>query len=323
MTEQEINNIISQGEGYHSEFKVSIPSKVRDLTEEICAFANSAGGKLILGVDDQNILHGLTISNAQKSSIQNSINEISPPVDCTIEVYSVENKQIVVIDVKSSNNKPHVFLGVIYVRIGPNTQKLTTAEQMRDFFQQADKIHFDEKPCKEFDVLRDFDESHFKEFRSESGMPESIPDDQILRNLQVYAAEDIFKSGAVLFFAKKPEKFFEQAIIRCVAFRGETKRFIDDDKIFVGPLPYQFRQAINWVRGKINVGYDIEGQGSKARVEIWEISESVFKEAIFNALAHRDYYEKGAVTTIEVYDDRIEISNPGGLLSAVKGEFGK
>lgn len=194
---------------------------------------------------------------------------------------------------------------------------------MRDFFQQADKIHFDEKPCKEFDVLRDFDESHFKEFRSESGMPESIPDDQILRNLQVYAAEDIFKSGAVLFFAKKPEKFFEQAIIRCVAFRGETKRFIDDDKIFVGPLPYQFRQAINWVRGKINVGYDIEGQGSKARVEIWEISESVFKEAIFNALAHRDYYEKGAVTTIEVYDDRIEISNPGGLLSAVKGEFGK
>ncbi|MFM7547051.1 MAG: ATP-binding protein [Synechococcales cyanobacterium] len=57
---------------------------------------------------------------------------------------------------------------------------------------------------------------------------------------------------------------------------------------------------------------------------MWEIPETVFKEAIINALAHRDYYDKGAVINIEVFDDRVEISNPGGLVSAIpESEFGK
>ena len=58
------------------------------------------------------------------------------------------------------------------------------------------------------------------------------------------------------------------------------------------------------------------------RKEIWEIPLAVFKEAIINALSHRDYYEMGAVTMVEIYDDRVEISNPGGLLLAVKKQFG-
>lgn len=78
------------------------------------------------------------------------------------------------------------------------------------------------------------------------------------------------------------------------------------------------------LKGKLNVRYDIEGAGSQPRKEIWEIPETVFKEAIMNALAHRDYYEKGARITIELFADRIEISNPGGLVSGIpKNEFGK
>ena len=62
--------------------------------------------------------------------------------------------------------------------------------------------------------------------------------------------------------------------------------------------------------------YEIEAQGSGPRKEILEIPEIVFKEAIINALAHRDYYEKGAKIHIEIFDNRVEISNPGGLVSA-------
>ncbi len=74
---------------------------------------------------------------------------------------------------------------------------------------------------------------------------------------------------------------------------------------------------MQWLKGKLNVSYDIEGQGGGPRKEIWEIPETVFKEAIINALSHRDYYDKGAVINIEVFDDRVEISNPGGLVSAI------
>ena len=74
----------------------------------------------------------------------------------------------------------------------------------------------------------------------------------------------------------------------------------------------------------MDVRYDIEGAGSQPRKELWEIPETVFKEAIINALAHRDYYEKGARITIELFEDRVEISNPGGLVSGIpRNEFGK
>lgn len=83
----------------------------------------------------------------------------------------------------------------------------------------------------------------------------------------------------------------------------------------------QYEQAMQWLKGKLSVRYKIEGSGP--RKEIWEIPETAFKEAIINALSHRDYYDKGARITIELFKDRVEISNPGGLTSAISlAEFG-
>ncbi|MEQ9218908.1 MAG: ATP-binding protein [Cyclobacteriaceae bacterium] len=116
----------------------------------------------------------------------------------------------------------------------------------------------------------------------------------------------------------------EKAVIRCVAFEGYDKRTIMDSKDFSGPLHTQYTQTIQWLKNKLDVRYDIEGEGSGPRKEIWEIPETVFKEAIINALSHRDYYEKGARITVELFKDRVEISNPGGLISGIKkSEFGK
>lgn len=78
------------------------------------------------------------------------------------------------------------------------------------------------------------------------------------------------------------------------------------------------------VASKLNVRYDIESEGAKPRRELWEIPETVFKEAIINSLAHRDYYDKGGRITVELFDNRVEISNPGGLVIAIsRNEFGK
>jgi ATP-dependent DNA helicase RecG len=77
---------------------------------------------------------------------------------------------------------------------------------------------------------------------------------------------------------------------------------------------------MTWIQEKLQVAYIIEGTGP--RKEVWEIPLTVFKEAIINALSHRDYYEQGAATTIEVFDDRVEITNPGGLLLGVAKDFG-
>jgi ATP-dependent DNA helicase RecG len=88
LTSSDIESIVQAGEGYNAEFKIRVPKKVRELSEEICAFANSAGGILLIGVSDDNVIHGVEIDNRKHSSIQNSINEINPHL--TTEIYEVD-----------------------------------------------------------------------------------------------------------------------------------------------------------------------------------------------------------------------------------------
>lgn len=324
LTEIELKSIISSGEGYNAEFKLNFPSKVKEITEEICAFANAAGGTLLIGVDDKNNIKGISFDNSKRSSLQNSIGEISPSFHCDIYTVEIDGKEIVVIEVPSGESKPYVHSGAIYVRQGPNSQKLTTVEEMRDFFQQADRIYFDEAPCKTIDIKLDIPNENIRQFRELAGLNNAIDDEQVFSNLKLFTKDSFLKNGAVLFFAQDPEIFFEKAVVRCVAFEGIDKRFIIDDKIMTGTIYQQFLQSMEWLKGKLDVRYDIEGAGSKPRNELWEIPETVFKEAIINALAHRDYYEKGARITIELFSDRVEISNPGGLVSGIpRNEFGK
>ncbi len=320
----EIKSIIASGEGYNAEFKVSIPSKTKEITEEVCAFANASGGVVLIGVDDTNTIKGITIDNAKRSAIQNSINEISPVLKCDFNIVEIDGKDIAVIEVPSGQNKPYVLSGAIYVRQGPNSQKLTTVEEMRDFFQQADKIYFDDAICKEANIEDDIAKENINTFRFEAGLVNVTSNEQLFTNLKLVTNDGQLKNGTVLFFGSNPEKFFEKAVIRCVAFDGIDKRYIVDDKLMTGTLYQQYQKSMIWLKSKLNVRYDIEGEGGKPRKELWEIPETAFKETIINSLAHRDYYDKGARITIEVFDDRVEISNPGGLVSAVpRSEFGK
>lgn len=320
----EIKSIIASGEGYNAEFKVSIPGNVKGITEEVCAFANASGGVVLIGVDDANNIKGVTIDNAKRSAIQNSINEISPALKCDFNMVEVDGKNIAVIEVPSGQNKPYVLSGAIYVRQGPNSQKLTTVEEMRDFFQQADKIYFDDATCKDANIDEDIAKENIKTFRFEAGLVNATSDEQLFTNLKLITNDGQLKNGTVLFFGSNPEKFFEKAVIRCVVFDGIDKRYIVDDKVMTGTLYQQYQQSMIWLKSKLDVRYDIEGEGGKPRKELWEIPETAFKETIINSLAHRDYYDKGARITIEVFDDRVEISNPGGLVSAVpRSEFGK
>ena len=158
-------------------------------------------------MDDFNIIQGVTIDNARRSAIQNSIREISPALNCSLEVVTVDGKEVGVLEVESGPNKPYVLSGAIFVRIGSNTQKLTTAEEMRDFFQQADRIYFDEMACNGFNAETDIDENNLNEFRSEADISSSISNVQLLQNLKLFTSDGKFKSGAALFFGKNPEAY--------------------------------------------------------------------------------------------------------------------
>ncbi len=105
---------------------------------------------------------------------------------------------------------------------------------MRDFFQQSDRIYFDECPCADFAPNNDLDKNYFEEFRLSSGLYHSVSTDQIIKNLKLLTSAGKFKNGGVLFFGLHPENYIEKAVIRCVAFEGTNKTQILDDKVYGG-----------------------------------------------------------------------------------------
>lgn len=321
LTEKDIRELVHGGEGFNVDFKRSVPSKVRDIAEEVCSFANSAGGYVLIGVDNGNQIVGVEIDNNKRSAIQDAIGEISPMLHYDMYRVEVDGKNVWVIDVPSGKSKPYFFSGSTYIREGANCQKLTNVDEIRNVFQRNDRIYFDAIPLPKVDLSKELDEDNFREFRYAAGIGMGVSDEQVLENLQVYDENDNVKSGGVLFFAKHPENIYFHAVIRCVLFKGTDKVYILDDKTFGGPLLQQYTRAIEWLKGKLQVAYEMEGTGP--RKETWEIPLSVFKESIINALSHRDYYEQGASIMIEMYDDRVEITNPGDLLPVVAKNFGR
>lgn len=153
-----------------------------------------------------------------------------------------------------------------------------------------------------------------------ANLSDTLPLGSLFESLELLTEDGVAKNAAVLFFGRDPERKFPHAVIRCLRFKGLDKVHIIDDKTFGGPLYQQYLDALSWIESKLEVEYIIKGTGP--RQEIWEIPLDVFKEAIMNAICHRDLYEEGATVMVEVYDDRVEISNPGGLLPIVAAEFG-
>jgi ATP-dependent DNA helicase RecG len=192
---------------------------------------------------------------------------------------------------------------------------------MREFFEQSGRIHFDEASCPEFNYPDDIDDETFREFCQRASINATVPREQILRSLQIFDKDGIIKKGGVLFFGKRPENYFYQAITRCVRFKGTTKTFIIDDKTYGGSLLNQYTQASNWLQDKMEVAYIIDDMGPHK--EKWELPLPALREALINAICHREYYEMGANIMVEVYDDRVTITNPGGLLPLVAENFGE
>ena|ERR1035437_3703996 len=323
MTLEELELLIQEGEGYNVEYKQSFPSKLSDLATELCAFANANGGVLLVGIDDKQNVVGITLDNVKRSRVQDVINLIDPELYIKVSEQKIDGKVVLCFECPIGEQKPYAVSGTIYVRNGPNSEKVTSIEQMRRFFQHSDSIFFDMAPCTTFKYPEDFDAEYFKEFAGKAGMTVNISQLGLLGNLRLTAINNQLTNAAVLFFARNVQLHIEHAIIRCVLFKGVDKRYILDTKEMKGNLVLQYEEALKYIISKLNLRYEIENQKGGPRKELLEIPETVFREALANAICHRSYYDRGAVTMVEIYDNRVEISNPGGLISAItQQEFG-
>lgn len=265
----QIQELVKGGEGYNVDFKRSVPSKVKEISDEVASFANAAGGYVLIGVDNNNQIIGAEIDNNKRSAIQDTIGEISPALRCEFYPVDVEGKQVWVIDVPSGKDKPYITGGVIYVREGANCQKLRSAEEIRAFFAECAKIFYDAIPCRWFNIDKDIEPRNLQTFMEMANLSDTLPLRRLFESLELLTEEGIAKNATALFFGREPEHKFPHAIIRCLRFKGLDKVHIIDDKTFGSPLYQQYINALSWIESKLEVEYIIKGTGP--REEIWEI----------------------------------------------------
>ena len=119
-----------------------------------------------------------------------------------------------------------------------------------------------------------------------------------------------FRNAGVLFFAKNVRHFFHQAYITCLLAKGTDKVHVLDRKDFDGGIVADIEEALRFVERNTRLAYRIE---SLRRENIPEYPMKALREAITNAVMHRDWFVEGASVFVEIYTDRIEVVGPGGL----------
>ncbi len=305
----ELMPLLQAGEGYHTEFKQNLD---KSFVEEACAFANSGGGRILLGVADNGVIKGIDTSNAMRSRVQDMLGQIEPRLSCNIEAIG----NLLIVKIPEGTDKPYGCSRGFFMRMGANSQKLTR-NQIIEFFQKEGRIRFDELSHDKAVYPDDFDPDAFSRFLKLAGISSSIDREILLRNLDCLIADKRLTNAGVLFFARDIDFLLHHAIVSCVLYKGSDKVHILDKKDFKANLVDNIDNAMLFIQRHTKLRYKIE---HLRREEIPDYPEVALREAIINAVCHRDYFDKRANVLIEVFTDRVVITNPGGLPSGLPPE---
>ncbi len=314
MNREEFGFILQEGEGLKIEFKESL----KNIDREIVAFANAEGGRIFLGIDDYNKVRGVRVDNKLKSQVQDIADNCDPPVKIGIE--GMDN--VLIISVKEGDNKPYRCKDGFFIRLGPNSQKLSR-DEILEIATGEGKIRFDEIPNRDFD-FKEFDKDKLNAFLEKAGITKTIKNEDVLINLGVakrVKGKIQFNNAGVLFFSREPYKIVRQAYVTCIRFSGTQNVDIIDRVDLKDDIISNIDNAIKFVRRNTRLSYEIK---AIKRREIPEYPTEAIREAVINALMHRNYFEKGANVFVNIFDDRLEVYNPGGLPKGLdKKDFGK
>ena len=309
--------ILNKGKSYTVEFKESADKSIAD---EACAFANASGGKIYVGISDQGKVVGADTSNAARSRLQDTINKIEPRLAINVEAY----ENLMVVDIPEGTNKPYSSSNGFFLRSGPNSQKLDR-NGIFEFLQTEGKVIYDYIIDDNYPITDNFNEAEYLDFLKKAKISDVLPREVMLKNLSCadVAVNGIlsYTNAGLLFFRDNSENVrFDFSHVVCVLYKGTNKVYIIDAKHLNGGTIENIDNSIVFLKRNLRLGYEINGL---SRRNILELPEDALREAVTNAVCHRDNFEKGARVMVEIFDDRVEITNPGGAPKGItKENFG-
>ncbi len=309
----ELVDCLKQQEGKTLEFKENC-SSLPKIVQTVAAFANTAGGTLIIGIRDKtNEVVGIADPLKEEERLSNAFADgIHPLMIPDIRISSFRDRNLITISV------PHVAGPYyvrsegpekgVYVRLG-STNRRAGPEIIEAIRRLARNISFDEQPCTEIN-------SEDIDFRVASEFFESVSrklTQAIRKTLGLivnHGGKDVPSLGAVLLFGKNRRQLFPDAVIRCARFQGlGTARFLDQMEIDEY-LPKAVEAVIAFIERHTLQSAEI---GRVRRHDIPEYPYLAVREAVINAIVHADYAITGMNIKVAIFDNRIEITSPGAL----------
>ncbi len=315
MDYSELKNIVSRGEDSRHQFKEDIRN-IDSLAAEIVAFSNSLGGCIFIGVSNQGNLIGLSNPDVDRINqlISNAaIQHVRSPVSVQTEnIVIPSDRVIIVLTICEGIDKPYFdHQGIIWLKNGADKRRIHSKEELRRLFQEVDLLHADEIPTRAgIEAFNHLVFSAFLQKTYQESFPESSEERMILLGNMNLAKGNQLNLAGLLLFGNKPQVYKPEHSIKAVTFAGTkiTDSYLDSED-FLGTLSQMFQGALAFIMRNLR---KIQKQKGVNTIGEPEIPSIVFEELLVNALIHRDYLIASPIR-IFVFEDRIEIINPGHL----------
>jgi len=318
MTPERLCELIDQGESGSLEFKEE-QVRPESLAREMVAFANTLGGIILIGVADDGVITGISkAAEIEQRVINVARHSVMPALCPTVESVVLEGKSVCVITVGKGTAKPYQTLeGKFLLRVG-STNRQATKEELSRLFQAAGLVHFDISPV-EGTGFDDLDPARLQDYWQSCyqipyGDLERDEQFNILRNTDILAPLEnqwVASVGGLLLFGRQPQRRLPHSAISFAVFDGDdiTDELLDKKEL-TGTLPELIDQGGALIRLFLPRPSIVNGL---RREEQEKIPPKVIREALVNAVCHRDYSLVSRKIQVFVYRNRVEIRSPGPL----------
>lgn len=326
MTLEEIKN----GESKNVEFKIMLPDDSKKYMKTIVAYANTSGGKIIVGVDDvTRDIVGVEPSSVFEimDKIANAVSDMCmPQIVPDVTFQTIEGKCIVQIEIYPGQNRPYYIRSMgkengAYIRVAGTSRPVDEAI-LKDLEYQGIGKSYDEVINVETDYEEKLALNLCNDIRMHIAKSSGLPINKV-REITVTNLENwgmLKKSGQNYLptnaFILCTNNTFRFAKIQCALFKGEDRAVFIDRREFAGPIYNQIEEAYQFVLKHINLGATIDGI---VRKDKYELPPESIREAIINSVCHRCYLDHSCVQ-IAIYDNKVEITSPGMLYGGLTVE---
>ncbi len=309
-----IAELLKADESKTLEFKQDLSSP-RNMLKTLVAFANTAGGRVIIGIEDKTRAPiGIDNPLDEEERLCNLIaDSISPRLVPNVEMTTVEGKTLLVIEVFLSNSRPHYLRAEgpesgVYVRLGSSIRQ-ADRELIGELRRSVEGVAFDQQPMPELSI----DDLDIEAAQVAFGAIRELNEQALLtlKLLTPYQNKLVPTRGGILLFGRQRTQHFSDAWIQCGRFFGTEKIDIFDHIDIDAPLPQAVDEIMLFLKKHAYRGADLS---EVRRKDVWSIPLGILREVIINAIVHSDYSQRGAPIRVVFFDDRIEVESMGILL---------